>query len=59
MDGDPTSAAKPSTWSFSVFSASSVINIGKYAFLTPMALMWLSNQLWITSHTENAQGRRM
>jgi len=54
-----TSAAKPSTWSFSVFSDSSVMKMGKYAFLTPIALIFPSNQEWICSHTPYAQGRRM
>ena len=35
----PTSAAKPSTWSFSVFRAFSVTKSGKLAFWTPSFLI--------------------
>ena len=49
----------PSTWSFSVFSLSSVMKSGKYAFFTPDALMRESNHAWIDSQTEKDHGRRM
>ena len=46
-----TSAAKPSTWSFSVLSLDSVMKSGKYAFWTPLSLILASNQAWMPSHT--------
>jgi len=57
--GQPTSAANPSTWSFSLFKASSVTNRGKQAFSTPIFLISASNQAVIFSQMENDQGLRM
>ena len=54
-----TSAAKPSTWSFSVFRAFSVTNSGKLAFWTPSFLISASKKAVMDSQMKNALGRRM
>ena len=54
-----TSAAKPSTWSFSVFRAFSVTKSGKLAFWTPSFLISASKKAVMASQMKNALGRRI
>jgi hypothetical protein len=54
-----TSAAKPSTCSFSRSRLSALMKMGKYALRTLSVLIWLSNQALIDSQMAYEEGSRI